>query len=62
MAIALDFNSRTSMKTLDSQCDCNNEKAPTISSCKINVCEPIIVLYWAPIIDNPIGWFNSIFR
>jgi hypothetical protein len=36
MAIALGFNSRALMKTLDSQCDYNNEKAPTIASCRIN--------------------------
>jgi hypothetical protein len=36
MAIALGFQYIALMKTLDSQCDYNNEKTPIIASCRMN--------------------------
>ncbi len=36
MSIALGFQYITSMKNLDSQCDCNSEKTTTIASCRMN--------------------------
>jgi hypothetical protein len=36
MAIALGFQYMALIKTLVSQCDYNNEKIPTIASCRMN--------------------------
>jgi hypothetical protein len=63
MAIALGFNYRALMKTLDSQCDCNNEKAPTITSCMMNgVWTNNSFLLGSNSFDNHGGWFNCVFR